>query len=164
MLKWATRFQTIMSLPQRHGIIGRAAAMGVLGGVAAVVIGAFPAVREALQPWGFYYTFFWRLSVAHVAVLPVTHTPPFILPRPLQFPWRPNSASGNLHRHRAPSAQAAAQLARLRSQPHILHGNCFPGYAEMINGFSQKVLLIRIQAGNLNRVWDSLVVPLPNSP
>jgi hypothetical protein len=52
MRTWAARFQTILSLPQRYGLIGKAAMMGVLGGVVAVVIGAFPAVQAALKPLG----------------------------------------------------------------------------------------------------------------
>jgi hypothetical protein len=50
--QWAARFQTITSLPQRHGFPERAAMMGVVGGMGALVIGILPAAHEALKPLG----------------------------------------------------------------------------------------------------------------
>jgi hypothetical protein len=52
LFKWAARFQTIMALPQRYGFPERAAIMGVVGGMGAMVIGILPAAHEALKPLG----------------------------------------------------------------------------------------------------------------
>jgi hypothetical protein len=52
MCTWAARFKTMLSLSQRHGLIGKAAMTGVVGGVVAVVIGVFPTVHAALKALG----------------------------------------------------------------------------------------------------------------
>jgi len=42
----------MMALPQRYGFPERAAMMGVVGGMGALVIGVLPAAHEALKPLG----------------------------------------------------------------------------------------------------------------
>jgi hypothetical protein len=52
LLKWAVRFQTLMAFPEQHGFPEKAALMGVVGGMGAMVIGILPAAHEALKPLG----------------------------------------------------------------------------------------------------------------
>ena len=85
MRTWAARFKTLLSLPQRHGLIGKAAMMGVVGSVVAVVIGVFPAVHVALKPLGLLsYVFLAALGgacgmvlalLAHAYTRPRSSTP-----------------------------------------------------------------------------------------
>ena len=85
MRTWTARFQTLLSLPRRHGLIGKAAMMGVVGGVVGVVIGVFPAVHAALKALGFLsYVFLAALGgacgmalylIAHECTRPRSSTP-----------------------------------------------------------------------------------------
>jgi hypothetical protein len=52
LLKWAVLFQIMMAFPERYGFPERAAMMGVVGGMGALVIGVLPAAHEALKPLG----------------------------------------------------------------------------------------------------------------
>jgi hypothetical protein len=52
LLKWAVQFQTLMALPQRYGFPEKAAMMGLVGGLGALVIGILPAAHEVLKPLG----------------------------------------------------------------------------------------------------------------